>query len=146
MDVAAGRIYGKVTEQGQKTRKGFLEFMDDLLRELPSAEEYHIIQDNHGIHKNLGIRLQQHKNVFFHYTPTNASWVNMVEIWFGILTRKSLHGKSFSSTKELCAHIKAFIAAYNQNPVPFVWRKREVRGTVVRKCYELMQLDINTSL
>jgi transposase len=64
--------------------------------------------DNHSIHKRHDLWLDEHPNVFFHYTSTSASWLNMVEIWFGILTLKSLRGASFSSTQELGAHIKAF--------------------------------------
>ena len=128
LEVATGKIHGKTTDPGQKTKKGFLEFMDDLLRELPEAEEYHAILDNHSIHKGHGAWLAQHKNVFFHYTPTKASWMNMVEIWFGILSRKSLRGRGFSSVEELCRHIGEFIEAYNPTAKPFTWRKREVKG------------------
>jgi len=128
LEVATGQIRSKATEPSQKTKKGFLEFMDELLLELPESEEYHVIMDNHSIHKRHGLWLESHPNVFFHYTPTSASWLNMVEIWFGILTLKSLRGASFSSTQELCSHIKAFQDAYNKTARPFVWKKREVRG------------------
>ena len=56
----------------------------------------------------------------------------MVEIWFGILTRQSLRGASFSSTQALSEHIVAFVEAYNQDAQPFVWRKREVKGCQLR--------------
>jgi transposase len=128
LEVATGRIHGKTTDSSQKTKKGFLSFMDDLLLELPSAEEYHVILDNHSIHKRHEGWLAEHKNVFFHYTPTSASWLNMVEIWLGILTRKSLRGASFTSTEALCGHIGKFIETYNQSAKPFVWKKREVKG------------------
>ena len=61
-----------------------------------------------------------------HFTPTRASWLNQVEIWFSILQGKSLSGASFTSVKQLRAHIDAFTAAYNDNPKPFVWTKSEV--------------------
>jgi transposase len=128
LEVATGKIHGKTTDSSQKTKKGFLSFMDELLAELPSAEEYHVILDNHSIHKRHGLWLEKHENVFFHYTPTSASWLNMVEIWLGILTRKSLRGASFSSTAALSEHIGKFIEVYNQTAKPFVWKKREVRG------------------
>ncbi len=60
-----------------------------------------------------------------HYTPTHASWLNQIEIWFSILARKSLDGASFTSIKELVAHIDAFIANYNQIAKPLVWTKSE---------------------
>jgi len=128
LDVATGQIHGKTTEPAKKTKKGFVEFMDELLLDLPESGEYHVIMDNHSIHKRHGLWLDAHPNVFFHYTPTSASWLNMVEIWFGILTLKSLRGMSFSSTKELGAHIKAFQKAYNATAQPFIWKKREIRG------------------
>jgi transposase len=128
LEVATGQIHSKTTEPAQKTKKGFLEFMDELLLELPNSEEYHVIMDNHSIHKRHGLWLEDHPNVFFHYTPTSASWLNMVEIWFGILTLKSLRGANFSSTQHLCSHIKAFRDAYNKTAQPFVWKKREIKG------------------
>ena len=128
LEVATGRIHGKTTASSQKTPKGFLAFMDELLLELPSAEEYHVILDNHSIHKRHERWLAEHENVFFHYTPTSASWLNMVEIWFGILARKSLRGGGFAHTEALCEHIRQFIEAYNQTAKPFVWKKREVKG------------------
>ena len=128
LEVATGKIHGKPTDSSQKNKKGFLSFMEGLLLDLPNAEEYHVILDNHSIHKRHEVWLEQHKDVFFHYTPTSASWLNMVEIWLGILTRKSLRGASFAGTEALGKHIKQFIEDYNQTAKPFVWKKREVRG------------------
>ena len=71
-------------------------------------------------------------DVYFHFTPTSASWLNQVEIWFGIMTRKTLRGASFNSTDQLTQAINDFIAAYNDKARPFVWRKREVRGSQLR--------------
>ncbi len=72
--------------------------------------------------------LARHPNVHFHFTPTSASWLNQVEIWFGIFTRKSLSGASFQSTEQLTQAIEAFVKRYNETAAPFVWRKREVKG------------------
>jgi DDE superfamily endonuclease len=65
--------------------------------------------------------LKRHKNVHFHSTPTHASWLSQIEIWFSILTAQSLNGASFASVKDLTGHIDAFIAAYNQTAKPFLW-------------------------
>ena len=65
-------------------------------------------------------------------TPTSASWLNQVEIWFGILGRKTLSGASFSSTEQLVQSIEAFVARHNETATPFVWRKREVKGAQLR--------------
>ena len=132
LDVASGTIHGKVTPVPEKTKKGFLAFMEELITELPEGLEYHVIMDNHSIHSRHEVWLMNHENVFFHYTPTSASWLNMVEIWFGILARKSLRGKSFSSTEEMGIHIERFIKAYNHTAKPFTWRKREVRGAQLK--------------
>ena len=99
---------------------------------MQGAEEYHIILDNHSIHKRHEVWLLEHENVFFHYTPTYASWMNMVEIWLGILARKSLRGASFATTEALCGHIRKYIEAYNKTAKPFVWRKREVKGAQLK--------------
>jgi len=128
LEVVTGLVYGQVTVPEEKTKKGLLHFMDAVLAELPDSEEYHVIMDNHSIHKRHESWLAEHPNVYFHYTPTSASWLNMVEIWFGILGMKSLRGCSFASTTDLRDHIERFIEQYNKHPKPFVWRKRNVRG------------------
>jgi transposase len=80
--------------------------------------------------------LKRHKNVHFHFTPTHASWLNQVEIWFSILSGKSLNGASFQSVPELIAHIEAFIASYNETARPFVWTKSEVHQKRLKPCFE----------
>lgn len=132
LEVSTGYIHGKVTPPEEKTKSGFISFMNKLLADLPQTGEYHVIMDNHSIHKRHGAWLDNHPNVFLHYTPTSASWLNMVEIWFGILTRKSLRKKSFSDTEELARHIESFIHAYNGAARPFVWRKREIKGSQLK--------------
>jgi hypothetical protein len=72
------------------------------------------------------------KDVHFHFTPTSASWLNQVEIWFGILSRKVLRGLSAKSTAELRQAIETFITAYDKHAKPFKWRKREVKGSQLR--------------
>ncbi len=76
--------------------------------------------------------LAEHPNVHFHYTPTSASWLNLVEVWFGIMSRIALRGASFNSVEELRQAIESFIAVYNPTAKPFKWRKREVKGTQLR--------------
>ena len=63
----------------------------------------------------------------FHFTPTSASWLNQVEVWFSILQGQSLSGASFTSLKQLHEHIDAYIDAYNEKAEPFVWTKKKVR-------------------
>ena len=83
--------------------------------------------DNLNTHKPRNDRwLKLHPNVTFHFTPTRASWLNQVEIWFSILQAKSLCDESFTSVKQLRDHIDNFIDDYNANAKPFVWTKSEV--------------------
>ena len=130
LEVATGAIHTQTTDQ--KRRVEFLAFMDQVLADLPSAVEIHVIVDNYCIHKKCDAWLAAHPKVTFHYTPTSASWLNLVEVWFGIMSRKALRGASFRSTEELRAAIEAFIAAYGPTAKPFVWRKREVKGSQLR--------------
>jgi hypothetical protein len=67
--------------------------------------------------------LEAHPRVHFHFTPTGASWLNMVEAWFSILTRKSVRRGSFNTVRALITHIKRYIARWNDHPTPFVWTK-----------------------
>jgi transposase len=132
LEVATGEIHGKVTKT--KKRVDFLAFMDDLLRELPSGDEteFHVILDNYFTHKRCDAWLAEHSNVYFHYTPTSASWLNQVEIWFNIMTRKVLRGASFDTTKALADAINGYIGYYNESAKPFIWKKREVSGSQIR--------------
>ena len=130
LEVATGKVIGKTNKT--KTRKDFLAFMDEVVACAPADKDLHVVMDNLSTHKKCDAWLALHPNVKFHYTPTSASWLNQVEIWFGIFTRKSLKGASFASVDALVAHIRAYLTAYNQNPVPFVWKKREVRGKQLR--------------
>ena len=106
--------------------------MDQVMAGVPRHKETHVILDNYCIHKRNDTWLAAHPNVFFHYTPTSASWLNQVEIWFGILSRKALRGASFQNVEQLRQAIEAFVAAYGLTAKPFVWRKREVKGSQLR--------------
>jgi transposase len=130
LDVAAGTIQSKTTET--KKRPDFQAFLDDIIATVPIDKQIHVILDNYCTHKKNNDWLALHPNVYFHFTPTSASWLNQVEIWFGILSRKTLSGASFSSTEQLVQAINNFVTRYNNSASPFVWRKREVRGSQLR--------------
>ena len=130
LEVATGAIHTQTTQQ--KRRVEFLAFMDQVLAELPDDKEIHVILDNYCIHKKCDEWLADHPNVHFHFTPTSASWLNQVEIWFGIFSRKALKGGSFKDVEHLRQAIEAFVAAYGPTAKPFVWRKREVKGTQLK--------------
>lgn len=129
--VASGYVYGTTTDQ--KKREDFQQFLDGVLAELPGDQEVHVILDNYGTHKRNQDWLAKYAGrVQFHFTPTSASWLNQVEIFFSIFERRTLRGASFKSKEQLRLAIQAFLARHNQNPRPFRWRKREVKGSQLR--------------
>lgn len=124
LEVASGLV--RAGHYRRRRRVEFLDFMNRLLAAYPHRT-LHVILDNLNIHKPKCDRWrQQHRNVHFHYTPTHASWLNQVEIWFSLLSRQALRTASFQSPKQLCAHIDAFVADYNQTAHPFEWTKQVV--------------------
>jgi transposase len=130
LQIATGQITSRITQT--KRREDFLSFMDTIVAETPADKELHVILDNYCTHKKCDAWLAQHPTVHFHFTPTSASWLNQVEIWFGILSRKALRGASFNNISALRQAIEDFVAAYNPTATPFRWRKREVRGSQLR--------------
>jgi transposase len=122
LEVAAGRVVGKCSEL--HTGADFLRFLNVLTRSYYNRD-LHVILDNSSTHKTPEIRAWQeaHPRVHFHFTPTGASWLNMVEAWFGILTRKSVRRGSFDTVGALIKHIRRYIDRWNDNPTPFVWTK-----------------------
>lgn len=131
LEIASGHVYAQTTEQ--KKREDFRRFLDAVVAELPASKEIHVILDNYCTHKRNGDWLDKYAGrIQFHFTPTSASWLNQIEIWFGLLTRKSLRGASFTSKDQLRLAIEAFVARTNEHPRPFHWRKREVKGSQLR--------------
>jgi transposase len=129
-EVATGKI--KVAHKNRRRRVEFLDFMNAIVAD-HSDTAIHVILDNLNTHKPKNDRWRKrHPNVQFHFTPTRASWLNQVEIWFSILEGKSLHGASFSSVAQLREHIDAFIETYNHNARPFVWTKAKVHQRRVK--------------
>ena len=121
LEVATGQVKTAITQL--KRREEFLQFMDQVVADAAPEQELHVILDNYCTHKKCDAWLAQHPNVYFHFTPTSASWLNQVEVWFGILSRKALRGLSTKSTTELRQAIEAFVCVYAQHPKPFKWRK-----------------------
>lgn len=98
--------------------------------------QLHVILDNLNTHKPKYDRwLARHPNVTFHFTPTRASWLNQIEIWFSILFRQALRGGSFTSARQLRGAIDAFIQAHNEKAAPFEWTKCEVHPTPPKRYY-----------
>ncbi|WP_338695276.1 IS630 family transposase [Bradyrhizobium sp. 26S5] len=124
LEVATGKIIA--THSKRRRRVEFLDFMNGVTAAFPDRQ-LHVILDNLNTHKKNEPWLKAHPNVQFHFTPTSASWLNQVEIWFSILQGQSLSGASFTSLKQLQEHIDAYVNAYNDKAEPFVWTKKKVR-------------------
>ena len=122
-EVATGKV--KAVHKPRRRRVEFLHFMDTIVRAYP-GKTLHVVLDNLNTHTNNEEWLALHPNVHFHFTPTSASWLNQVEIWFSILQGQSLSGASFTSVAALKDHIDTFIDSYNEGAAPFVWTKAKV--------------------
>jgi len=130
LDVAKGLL--QAGHYQRRRRREFLDFMNEVVAQHP-GQELHIVLDNLSTHKPKQDRwLQRHPQVHFHFTPTHASWLNQVEIWFSILSRQALQGASFTSTAQLRGAIDAFIKAYHEQAAPFEWKKATVTQQPMR--------------
>jgi transposase len=124
LEVATGRV--KAEHYHRRRRVDFLDFMNTVLRDYP-GRQLHVILDNLSTHKPKHDRwLARHPNVRLHFTPTHASWLNQIEVWFSILERSALRNASFTSPRQLRDAIDRFVAVYNPSAHPFAWRKRTV--------------------
>lgn len=123
LNVLTGTVHGKHTQT--RTREDFLGFMNEVVADYP-GQEIHVILDNLNTHKpKHDAWLARHPQVHLHYTPTHASWLNQVEVWFSILSRQALKHSSFRSTREVRERIDSFIQAYNRKAAPFAWRAKD---------------------
>jgi transposase len=122
LEVATGRFVGQCTES--HTGADFLAFMKKLVGAFP-RNELHVILDNSSTHSTPDVQewLAANERVKFHFTPTSASWLNQVEGFFSILTRRSLRRTSFPTKAALRRHIKSYLDRWNEDPTPFVWTK-----------------------
>ena len=121
LEIATGKVLGEVK---RRTSVNFLRFMTQVVRHYPERE-LHVILDNLNIHKSAAAQrwLQRHPRVHFHHTPTHASWVNLAECFFSILTRRGLQQSVHRSRRELKEYLLQFIDHYNQTCSPLVWTK-----------------------
>lgn len=130
LEVASGNVIGECSER--HTGADFLRFLKRLSRSYRNRE-LHVVLDNSSTHSTPEVRawLEDRPRIHLHFTPTSASWLNMVEAWFGILTRQSVRRASFPTVKALVKHIGAYIDHWNENPTPFVWTKEP--ADIIRK-------------
>jgi transposase len=122
LEIASGEVTGSCYPKHR--HQEFLAFLNQLVRAYP-RRALHVILDNSSTHSTPEVKhwLKRHKRVHFHFTPTSASWMNMVEIWFSILTKQQVRRGVYHDVPELIAAIEHYIEGYNQRAQPFVWTK-----------------------
>lgn len=139
LDVQSGRIIGQCFPRHRALE--FRKFLDTVDATVPPTLDVHLILDNSATHKTARIRrwLAKRPRYHVHFTPTSASWMNLVERWFVELTRKQLRRGVHRSTEALETAIREYVAHTNRTPKPFVWTKTadEILASVARYCQRI---------
>ena len=122
LEIATGHVTGALKPRHR--RQEFLAFLKQVARAYP-GRELHLVMDNYAAHKTPEIKdwLTANPRVVVHFTPTHASWMNLVEVWFSVIERQAIHRGTYTSVKELNAKIRTFIDGWNDRAHPFVWTK-----------------------
>jgi len=120
-DVLEGKVIGRCMQRHR--HQEFIRFLNAVEREVAAGKTIHAILDNYATHKHSKVIewLGRHPRWTFHFTPTSASWLNAVEGFFAILTKRRLKRGVFKSVVDLQAAINRFVVDHNQQPKPFVW-------------------------
>ena len=123
LNVLDGVVLGRCMQQHR--HQEFIRFLNAIENEVPASKVIHAILDNYGTHKHPKVRawLARHPRWVFHFTPTSASWLNAVEGFFSVLTRRRIRRGAFQSVVDLQAAINRYIHEHNDDPKPFVWTK-----------------------
>ena len=123
LDIQAGTVIGRCTRRHRSVE--FRGFLDQIEASVPGDLDVHLVLDNAATHKTRIIHdwLLKRPRWHLHFTPTSASWLNLVEGWFALLTRRRLQRGVFRQTDDLEAAIHAYITQTNADPKPFVWTK-----------------------
>ncbi len=136
LDVKAGTVVGAC--KGRHRAVEFRAFLDQVEAAVPAGPDVHLVLDNLKTHKTRLVHewLVKRPRFHLHFTPTSASWLNLVECWFALLSRRRLARGAFTSVGDLEAAIHAYIAETNADPKPFVWTKTadEILASVARFC------------
>ena len=122
LEVATGTVTDRCYERHGKAE--FLDFLKHVAKTYP-RRRLHVVLDNYHTHKHDDINqwLVKNPRITLHFTPTSGSWLNLIEVFFGIITRQAIRRGSFDNAKQLVAAIRAFIDAYNNRCRPFLWTK-----------------------
>lgn len=133
LEVATGQV--QIGHYPRRRRRQFLDFMNDVIAQ-HSGSEIHVILDNLNTHKPRQDRwLARHPKVYFHFIPTYSSWLNMVEVWFSILSRQALRNLSCTTIRQLRDAVDRFAKAYQRTAAPFEWTKAVVHPSAPKQRY-----------
>jgi len=121
LELLQGKVVGECFQRHR--HQEFLKFLRRLDEEFPEPVPLHLVMDNYGTHKKQEVRtwLKKHPRFELHFVPTSSSWLNLVERWFGELSRQCIRRGAFFSVEDLRQAIREFLNAWNENPKPFVW-------------------------
>jgi putative transposase len=121
LDIASGQVIGQC--KGRHRHQEFLQFLRHINANVPEHLDVHLVVDNYATHKHPKVRrwLAVRPRYHVHYTPTYASWLNQVEIWFRLMTQRAIRRGTFRSVKQLIEKIERFIEVYNPSSHPFAW-------------------------
>jgi len=124
LNVLDGKVIGSCFDRHR--HEEFLKFLRHVDQDTPEGMDLHLIADNYCTHKHPKVKqwIQRHKRFHLHFIPTSSSWLNLVERWFGEITRKRIRRGIFKSVNELIEAIQNYIKINNEKPKPFVWTKR----------------------
>jgi transposase len=122
LEVATGKVTAALKPRHR--HQEFLAFLRHVTRAYPDGQ-LHLVMDNYSARKHANVKagLADHPRVHVHFTPTHASWMNLVEVWFSLAERQAIHRGSYRSVSELNARIRAYIDGWNDRAHPFVWTK-----------------------
>jgi len=141
LDTKTGKIISQLHRRHRAVE--FRKFLSAIDSNVPSKLQVHLILDNYGTHKTPLIHrwLAKRPRFHLHFTPTSASWLNLVERWFGLLTEKQIKRAAHRSTLELEKAIKQYVHFTNENPKPFIWTKTadEILASVARFCQRISE-------
>ena len=139
LDVATGRVIGELHRRHRSQE--FLQFLNTIDAQVPADLDIHLILDNYGTHKTPRVRrwFARHPRFHVHFTPTSASWLNLVERWFATLTEKQIKRGAHRSTRALEAAIREYLTISNGSAKPFVWTKTadEILAKVAGFCQRI---------
>ncbi len=123
LNILKGEVIGTCIQRHR--HQEFIKFLNKIDGVVPKEAEVHCIVDNYSTHKHLKVKawLLKHSRFHFHFIPTSSSWLNLVERWFGEITRKRIRKGTFSSVDQLVGAIEDYIQINNANPKPFIWTK-----------------------